>query len=108
VTWSWKPGPRRRASACAEVIETTLPGGAVRAAAEAGLMESDPPRVRWAVSMLLPLHLHRELAQACASTSVIVDVHTSVGSEPILRFGPRTRSGIGCLARVGELLGALR
>ena len=28
-----------------------------------------------------------ELAQACASTSVIVDVHTSVGSEPILLFG---------------------
>ena len=28
-----------------------------------------------------------ELAQACASTAVIVDVHTSVGTEPILLFG---------------------
>src|SRR5205814_112205 len=48
-----------------------------------------------------------ELAQACASTAVIIDVHTSVGSEPILLFGtdeqkhqwlPRLASG--------ELLGA--
>src|SRR5215831_16206645 len=28
-----------------------------------------------------------ELARACASTSVIVDVHNSVASEPILLFG---------------------
>ena len=48
-----------------------------------------------------------ELAQACASTSVIVDVHTSVGSEPILLFGTeeQKRKWLPRLAS-GELLGA--
>src|ERR1700716_1630976 len=48
-----------------------------------------------------------ELAQACASTSVIVDVHTSVGSEPILLFGTQDqkRKWLPRLAS-GELLGA--
>jgi alkylation response protein AidB-like acyl-CoA dehydrogenase len=48
-----------------------------------------------------------ELAQACASTSVIVDVHTSVGSEPILLFGDEKQKSrwLGPLAR-GELIGA--
>jgi alkylation response protein AidB-like acyl-CoA dehydrogenase len=48
-----------------------------------------------------------ELAQACASTSVIVDVHTSVGSEPILLFGTeeQKRRWLPLLA-TGELLGA--
>ena len=48
-----------------------------------------------------------ELAQACASTSVIVDVHTSVGSEPILLFGTEElkRRWLPPLAS-GELLGA--
>src|SRR6202030_2754188 len=48
-----------------------------------------------------------ELAQACASTSVIVDVHTSVGSEPILLFGieGQKRKWLPRLAS-GELLGA--
>ncbi len=48
-----------------------------------------------------------ELAQACASTSVIVDVHTSVGSEPILLFGTeeQKRRWLPSLA-TGELLGA--
>ena len=48
-----------------------------------------------------------ELAQACASTSVIVDVHTSVGSEPILLFGTENqkRNWLPRLAS-GELLGA--
>src|SRR2546429_5430269 len=50
-----------------------------------------------------------ELARACASTSVVVDVHNSVASEPILLFGteeqkrawlPRlaTREALGCFA----------
>src|SRR5690348_7462094 len=48
-----------------------------------------------------------ELAQACASTAVIVDVHTSVGSEPILLFGTedQKREWLPRLAS-GELLGA--
>src|SRR5689334_7807103 len=48
-----------------------------------------------------------ELAQACASTAVIVDVHTSVGTEPILLFGDdsQKRKWLPRLA-TGELLGA--
>src|SRR5581483_8835301 len=44
---------------------------------------------------------------ACASTAVIVDVHTSVGSEPILLFGTdeQKRAWLPRLAS-GELLGA--
>jgi alkylation response protein AidB-like acyl-CoA dehydrogenase len=48
-----------------------------------------------------------ELARACASTSVIVDVHNSVASEPILLFGTdeQRRSWLPRLAS-GEVLGA--
>jgi acyl-CoA dehydrogenase len=48
-----------------------------------------------------------ELARACASTSVIVDVHNSVGSEPILLFGTeeQKRAWLPRLAS-GEVLGA--
>ena len=48
-----------------------------------------------------------ELAQACASTAVIVDVHTSVGTEPILLFGDEAQKKH-WLPRLasGELLGA--
>src|SRR5690349_22399147 len=48
-----------------------------------------------------------ELAQACASTAVIVDVHTSVGTEPILLFGneEQKKRWLPRLA-TGELLGA--
>src|SRR5439155_230302 len=48
-----------------------------------------------------------ELSQECASPSVIVDVHTSVGSEPILLFGneEQKRRWLPELAS-GELLGA--
>ena len=48
-----------------------------------------------------------ELARACASTAVIVDVHTSVGTEPILLFGTeeQKRRWLPRLA-AGELLGA--
>ena len=49
----------------------------------------------------------QELAQACASTAVIVDVHTSVGTEPILLFGDEAQKKH-WLPRLasGELLGA--
>jgi alkylation response protein AidB-like acyl-CoA dehydrogenase len=48
-----------------------------------------------------------ELARACASTSVIVDVHNSVASEPILLFGTdeQKRTWLPRLAS-GEVLGA--
>ncbi len=48
-----------------------------------------------------------ELARACASTAVVIDVHTSVGSEPILLFGTeeQKRHWLPRLAS-GELLGA--
>jgi alkylation response protein AidB-like acyl-CoA dehydrogenase len=48
-----------------------------------------------------------ELARACASTSVIVDVHNSVASEPILLFGTEAqrRAWLPRLAS-GEVLGA--
>ncbi|HXM56075.1 MAG TPA: acyl-CoA dehydrogenase family protein [Candidatus Dormibacteraeota bacterium] len=48
-----------------------------------------------------------ELARACASTSVIVDVHNSVASEPILLFGTdeQKRAWLPRLAS-GEILGA--
>ena len=48
-----------------------------------------------------------EIATACASTAVLVDVHNSVASEPILIFGDeeQKRSWLPRLAR-GEILGA--
>jgi len=48
-----------------------------------------------------------ELAAACASTAVIVDVHNSVGCEPILLFGTdlQKRRWLPPLA-AGEILGA--
>ena len=86
-----------------------FPDEAVKAAAEAGLLGVLIPReyggagldaIAFAVCI-------EELAQACASTSVIVDVHTSVGSEPILLFGTeeQKRRWLPPLAS-GELLGA--
>ena len=86
-----------------------FPEEAVKAAAEAGLMGVLIPREYGGAGLdaLAFMLCIDELARACASTSVIVDVHTSVGSEPILLFGsdeqkkrwlPRMASG--------ELLGA--
>ncbi|HEY8798260.1 MAG TPA: acyl-CoA dehydrogenase family protein [Candidatus Dormibacteraeota bacterium] len=86
-----------------------FPDEAIEAAKEAGLMGVLIPQeyggagldaIAFAVCI-------EELAQACASTSVIVDVHTSVGSEPILLFGTeeQKRKWLPPLAS-GELLGA--
>jgi alkylation response protein AidB-like acyl-CoA dehydrogenase len=86
-----------------------FPEEAVKAAAEAGLMGVLIPREYGGAGLdaLAFAICIEELAQACASTSVIVDVHTSVGSEPILLFGDeeQKRRWLPRLAS-GELLGA--
>jgi alkylation response protein AidB-like acyl-CoA dehydrogenase len=86
-----------------------FPEEAVKAAAEAGLMGVLIPREYGGAGLdaLAFMLCIDELAQACASTSVIVDVHTSVGSEPILLFGTdeQKRRWLPRLAS-GELLGA--
>jgi alkylation response protein AidB-like acyl-CoA dehydrogenase len=89
--------------------EHRFPQEAVRAAAEAGLLGVLIPREYGGAGLdaLAFALCIEELAQACASTSVIVDVHTSVGSEPILLFGTeeQKRRWLPRLAS-GELLGA--
>src|ERR1700730_8078478 len=86
-----------------------FPKEAVHAAAEAGLLGVLIPREFGgaALDAIAFAICIEELAQACASTSVIVDVHTSVGSEPILLFGTeeQKRRWLPPLAS-GELLGA--
>ena len=86
-----------------------FPEEAVKAAAEAGLLGILIPREYGGAGLdaLAFAICIEELAQACASTSVIVDVHTSVGSEPILLFGTQEqkRKWLPRLAS-GELLGA--
>jgi acyl-CoA dehydrogenase len=89
--------------------EHRFPEEAIRAASEAGLMGVLIPREYGGAGLdaLAFAICIEELAQACASTSVIVDVHTSVGSEPILLFGTEAqkRRWLPRLAS-GELLGA--
>jgi len=86
-----------------------FPAEAVMAAAEAGLMGVLIPSEYGGAGLdaLAFAICIEELAQACASTSVIIDVHTSVGSEPILLFGTedQKRNWLPKLAS-GELLGA--
>jgi alkylation response protein AidB-like acyl-CoA dehydrogenase len=89
--------------------EHRFPEESIRAASEAGLMGVLIPREYGgagldAIAFALCIE---ELARACASTSVIVDVHTSVGSEPILLFGTeeQKRRWLPQLA-AGEILGA--
>ena len=86
-----------------------FPEEAVRAAAEAGLLGILIPREYGGAGLdaLAFALCIEELAQACASTSVIIDVHTSVGSEPILLFGTseQKKRWLPRLAS-GELLGA--
>ncbi len=89
--------------------EHRYPSEAVDAAAEAGLLGVLIPR-EYDGAGLDPLAFAlciEELARACASTAVIVDVHTSVGSEPILLFGDEAqkRAWLPRLAS-GEILGA--
>jgi alkylation response protein AidB-like acyl-CoA dehydrogenase len=86
-----------------------FPKEAVKAAAEAGLMGVLIPREFGGAGLdaLAFAICVEEIAQACASTAVIVDVHNSVGSEPILLFGTedQKRRWLPKLAS-GELLGA--
>src|SRR5713101_8138583 len=86
-----------------------FPEEAVSAAAEAGLLGVLIPREYGGAGLdaLAFTLCIDELARACASTSVIIDVHTSVGSEPILLFGTeeQKRRWLPRLAS-GELLGA--
>ena len=89
--------------------EHRFPVEAVQAARESGLLGILVP-AEFGGSGLDPLAFAiciEELAQACASTAVIIDVHTSVGSEPILLFGTeeQKRQWLPRLAS-GELLGA--
>jgi alkylation response protein AidB-like acyl-CoA dehydrogenase len=89
--------------------EHRFPEKAIKAAGQAGLLGTLIPR-EYGGSGLDALSFAiciEELAQACASTAVIVDVHISVGSEPILLFGnqEQKREWLPRLAS-GELLGA--
>jgi len=89
--------------------EHRFPDEAVRAAAESGLLGVLVPREYGGAGLdaLAFAICIEELAQACAATAVIIDVHTSVGTEPILLFGDEAqkRKWLPRLAS-GELLGA--
>jgi alkylation response protein AidB-like acyl-CoA dehydrogenase len=89
--------------------EHRFPDEAIEAAAAAGLLGILIPREYGGAGLdaIAFTVCIEELAQACASTSVIVDVHTSVGSEPILLFGTEAqkRRWLPPLAS-GEMLGA--
>jgi len=89
--------------------EHRFPQEAVSAAAESGLLGVLIPREYGGAGLdaLAFAICIEELAQACASTAVIVDVHTSVGTEPILLFGneEQKKRWLPRLA-AGDLLGA--
>jgi hypothetical protein len=89
--------------------EHRFPDEAIKAAAGAGLMGVLIPREYGGAGLdaLAFAICIEELAHACAATAVIVDVHTSVGTEPILLFGDeeQKRRWLPQLAS-GELLGA--
>ncbi len=112
---SFRDGVRELAQAVALPLAAEVdrdhrfPIEAVSAAAEAGLLGVLIPRQYGGLGLdaLAFALCIDELARACASTSVIVDVHTSVGSEPILLFGTdeQKRRWLPRLAS-GELLGA--
>ena len=119
-----EPGARYDALRCAvrEVAQSTVlahaaavdrehrfPREAIAAARESELMGIlVPPEYGGAGHDHLAFTICiEELARACASTSVIVDVHNSVASEPILLFGTeeQKRAWLPRLAS-GEVLGA--
>jgi acyl-CoA dehydrogenase len=112
---SFRDGVRELAQAVALPLAAEVdrdhrfPKEAVTAAAEAGLLGVLIPREYGGLGLdaLAFTLCIDEFARACASTSVIVDVHTSVGSEPILLFGTeeQKRRWLPRLAS-GELLGA--
>jgi alkylation response protein AidB-like acyl-CoA dehydrogenase len=89
--------------------EHRFPEEAIQAAIDAGLMGVLIPREYGGAGLdaLAFAICIEELAQACASTAVIVDVHTSVGTEPILLFGDEAQKKrwLPPLAS-GEILGA--
>jgi acyl-CoA dehydrogenase len=89
--------------------EHRFPAEAIAAATESGLMGVLIPREYGGAGLdaLAFTICIEELAQACASTAVIVDVHTSVGTEPILLFGDEEQKWrwLPPLAK-GEILGA--
>jgi acyl-CoA dehydrogenase len=89
--------------------EHRFPRESVRAAAELGLLGVlVPPEYGGAgLDHLAFVICIEELARACASTAVIVDVHSSVATEPILLYGSeeQKRTWLPRLAS-GELLGA--
>jgi alkylation response protein AidB-like acyl-CoA dehydrogenase len=86
-----------------------FPDEAIQAATDAGLMGVLIPREYGGAGLdaLAFAICIEELARACAATAVIVDVHTSVGTEPILLFGdePQKKRWLPQLA-TGELIGA--
>jgi len=112
---SFRDGVRELAQAVALPLAAEVdrdhrfPKEAVSAAAEAGLLGVLIPREYGGLGLdaLAFTLCIDEFARACASTSVIVDVHTSVGSEPILLFGTeeQKRRWLPRLAS-GEVLGA--
>ena len=89
--------------------EHRFPAEAVRGARELDLMGIlVPPEYGGAgLDHLAFTICIEELARACASTAVIVDVHNSVATEPILLFGTeeQRRAWLPRLA-AGEILGA--
>ena len=100
---------RVRPLAAAVDREHRFPEEAIRAASELDLMGILIPseyggagmdHVQFAICI-------EELARACGSTAVIVDVHNSVASEPVLLFGTESqkREWLPRLAR-GEVIGA--
>ncbi|MFN2463374.1 MAG: acyl-CoA dehydrogenase family protein, partial [Candidatus Dormibacteria bacterium] len=89
--------------------EHRFPEEAIATAAQLGLMGITIPQEYGGGGMghTAFATLVEEVAAVCASTAVIIDVHTSVGMEPILNFGTEAqkRRWLPSLAS-GETIGA--